>query len=88
MYDYFSGKLSTKTSTTQTTATVECGGIGYLINIHNRTLAELPSIGEQVKFYVSLVHKEDSMSLTGFLAKEESYYKSLYKQFENEGEVS
>lgn len=71
MYDYFSGKLSSKTSTTVTTATVECSGIGYLININNRTLAELPSVGEQVKIYVSLVHKEDSMSLCGFLHKED-----------------
>ena len=71
MYDYFSGKLSSKTSTTVVTATVECSGIGYLININNRTLAELPSVGEQVKIYVSLVHKEDSMSLCGFLHKED-----------------
>ena len=71
MYDYFSGKLSSKTSTTVMTATVECSGIGYLININNRTLAELPSVGEQVKIYVSLVHKEDSMSLCGFLHKED-----------------
>lgn len=71
MYDYFLGKLTSKTSATSTTATVECGGIGYLININPSTLAELPQIGEQVKLYVSLVHKEDSMSLCGFLHKED-----------------
>ena len=71
MYDYFLGKLASKTSTTTATATVECGGIGYLININSRTLSELPQVGEQVKLYVSLVHKEDSMSLCGFLHKED-----------------
>ncbi|MBQ7450644.1 Holliday junction branch migration protein RuvA [bacterium] len=71
MYDYFSGKLSAKTSTTNITATIECGGIGYLINVNNRTLAELPPLNEQVKLYVSLIHKEDSMSLCGFIHKED-----------------
>lgn len=71
MYDYFYGKLSSKTSTSQITATVECAGIGYLININTRTLSELPQTGEQVKLFVSLVHKEDSMSLCGFLHKED-----------------
>ena len=71
MYDYFFGKLSARTSTTQTTATIECDGIGYLININTRTLSELPQVGEQVKIYVSLIHKEDSMSLCGFLHKED-----------------
>ena len=71
MYDYFLGKLASKTSTTTVTATVECGGIGYLININSRTLAQLPQVGEDVKLFVSLVHKEDSMSLCGFLHKED-----------------
>ena len=71
MYDYFLGKLTSKSSTTVVTATVECAGIGYLININTRTLSELPQIGEQVKIYVSLVHKEDSMSLCGFSHKED-----------------
>ena len=71
MYDYFFGKLTSKTSTTVTTATIECEGIGYLININSRTLAELPQVGEQLKLYVSLIHKEDSMSLCGFIHKED-----------------
>ena len=71
MYDYFTGKLVSKTSTTAVNAVVECNGIGYLININSRTLEDLPSVGESVKLYVSLVHKEDSMSLCGFLHKED-----------------
>ena len=71
MYDYFTGKLVSKTSTTITNAVVDCNGIGYLININTRTLSDLPSIGEIVKLYVSLIHKEDSMSLCGFLHKED-----------------
>ena len=71
MYDYFHGKLTSKTSITQTNVTVECGGIGYLININARTLSELPQVGEQIKIFTSLIHKEDSMSLCGFLHKED-----------------
>ena len=71
MYDYFSGKLISKTSTTVTTAVVDCNGIGYLININSRTLMELPQVGEQVKLFVSLIHREDSMSLCGFIHKED-----------------
>ncbi len=71
MYDYFLGKLASKSMTTNALMTVECGGIGYLININSRTLSQLPEMGEQVKIYVSLVHKEDSMSLCGFLYKED-----------------
>ena len=71
MYDYFSGKLISKTSTTVTTAVVECSGIGYLININSRTLMELPQIGEQVKLFVSLIHIEDSMILGGFIHRED-----------------
>lgn len=71
MYDYFSGKLTSKTAVNTLTATVDCSGIGYLININSRTLSELPQLNENVKLYVSLVHKEDSMSLCGFLRKEE-----------------
>ena len=71
MYDYFSGKLTSKTAVNTLTVTVECNGVGYLININSRTLAELPQLNEDVKLYVSLIHKEDSMSLCGFLRKEE-----------------
>lgn len=71
MYDYFSGKLASKTMTTTTTVTIDCGGIGYLINVNSRTISEIPETGEQIKLYVSLIHKEDSMSLCGFLHKED-----------------
>ena len=71
MYDYFFGKLVSKTSATTTTAVIDCNGIGYLININSRTVSELPQIGETVKLYVSLIHREDTMSLCGFLHKED-----------------
>ena len=71
MYDYFTGKLVSKTSTTNTNVVVDCNGIGYLINVNSRTLADLPQIGETIKIYVSLIHKEDSMSLCGFLKRED-----------------
>ena len=71
MYDYFCGKLSSKTTNSNLSVTVECGGIGYLVNINSRTLSQLPPTGEEVKLFVSLIHKEDSMSLCGFLNKQD-----------------
>ncbi len=71
MYDYFSGKLVSKTSTSSTNVVLDCNGIGYLINVNSRTISELPQIGEIVKLYVSLIHREDTMSLCGFLHKED-----------------
>lgn len=71
MYDYFWGKLISKNSIINTTVVVECNGIGYLINVNTRTLNEIPQVGEQVKLYVSLIHKEDSMNLCGFMHKED-----------------
>ena len=72
MYDYISGKLVNKNITSKDkTITVECNGIGYLINFNERNLAQVGNIGSDVKIYVALIHKEDSMSLCGFLTKEE-----------------
>ena len=64
MYDYFRGKLIEKTPTY---AVIECGGVGYILNISNiyknnpRKLIELT-------FY--LIHDKDYLkeeALKGFL---------------------
>ena len=72
MYDYIIGKLANKNTVSKDkTITVECNNIGYLINFNERNLAQIGNIGNEVKVYVALIHKEDSMSLCGFLTKEE-----------------
>ena len=72
MYDYIKGHLSSKqvNSYRGSHIVVETGGIGYLILTGKSTISRLNE-DEDVKIYVSLSHKEDSMNLTGFITKEE-----------------
>lgn len=72
MFDYINGILSHKQQTQKgALATVETGGIGYLVEITNRTLSMLGAIGANIKIYTCLLHREDNMSLCGFLQRED-----------------
>lgn len=73
MYDYLKGQLASKqlNSYRGTYIVVDVNGVGYLILTGRRTVEKLDDSTKDVKVYVSLNHKEDSMTLTGFLTKEE-----------------
>lgn len=73
MYDYLKGKITSKqlNSYRGTYIVVETNNIGYLISTNKRTIEKIEESEKEYKIYVSLAHKEDSMSLTGFLTKEE-----------------
>jgi len=72
MFDYIKGILSHKQQGAKAAyLTVEANGIGYLIEITSRTLSLLGQIGSDVKIYTVLLHREDSMTLCGFLHKED-----------------
>lgn len=45
---------------------VECGGVGYGINISAHTAGKLPDEGSEVVLHTNLVVREDSMTLFGF----------------------
>lgn len=71
MYDYLKGILVDKmTSTTGFYIIVEVLGIGYKIETSEIDYAKLPENNSEIKIYTKLIHKEDSMSLCGFLTKE------------------
>ena len=72
MYDYLKGQLVSKqlNSYRGSHIVVDVNNIGYLILTGKSTIERLQE-KEDVKIYVSLNHKEDSMSLTGFITKEE-----------------
>ncbi|MGN0031342.1 MAG: Holliday junction branch migration protein RuvA [Candidatus Gastranaerophilaceae bacterium] len=71
MYDYIKGQFAYKTSGTKGFfATVETCGIGYLCEIMERDFILLPENGE-IKIYTVLIHREDKMSLCGFLKRED-----------------
>ena len=70
MYDYIKGIVAGKTNSTKGTfVTVETSGIGYLLEITKRDFNEIPD--GDIKIYTVLLHREDKMSLRGFLHKED-----------------
>lgn len=70
MYDYIKGILAGKSNTSKGAyVTVEAFGIGYLLEVTSRDFNELAD-GE-IKIYIVLLHREDKMSLCGFLHKED-----------------
>lgn len=50
---------------------VDCGGVGYGINISAFTAGKLPEEGSEITLFTSLVVREDSMTLFGFADKTE-----------------
>jgi Holliday junction DNA helicase RuvA len=72
MYDYLKGQLVSKqiNSYRGSHIVIEVNNIGYLVLTGKSTIERLTD-DKEVKIYVSLTHKEDSMNLTGFITKEE-----------------
>lgn len=69
MYDYFSGKLVSKTPTH---VILEAGGIGYHIHISLTTFAQIKDL-EACKLFVSFQVREDSQTLFGFATEGERH---------------
>ena len=75
MYDYIKGKL---VEITPAYAVVDCGGIGYYINISVNTYSQLSSGSEEVLLYDHQIVREDALLLYGFYSREErSLFRSL-----------
>ncbi len=72
MYDYLKGYLISKQINSYRGAHIvlDVNNVGYLIYTGKNTIEKIPS-EDELKIYISLSHKEDSMTLTGFLTKEE-----------------
>ena len=64
MYEYIKGQLA---SLEPTQAVVDCGGVGYLLEITLNTYETLRRAGsDEVKLYAHLVVREDAHQLFGF----------------------
>ena len=64
MYEYICGRLA---SLEPTQAVIDCGGVGYLLEISLNTYEALrKSDAAQVKLYAHLVVREDAQQLFGF----------------------
>lgn len=74
LFDYIKGILAYKgvnVGGNGLSLTVETNGIGYLIEITSKDLSLLGKTGSEIKIYTVLLHREDNMSLCGFLQKED-----------------
>jgi holliday junction DNA helicase RuvA len=67
MITHLQGKLVEKTPTQ---VVIDCGGVGYHVNISLHTYSLLPS-ADFIKLYTHLQIKEDSHTLFGFVEKSE-----------------
>ena len=71
MFDYFKGYVTDKRKNSKGTyLSIEVSGVGYLLEISDRDFSSI-SISEDKpqKIYSVLTHREDAMSLYGFLNK-------------------
>ena len=73
MINHIEGKLTEKTPTY---VVIECGGIGYLLNISLHTYGKL-SDSEKCKLFTHLAIREDAHTLYGFINQEE---KNMFRQ--------
>ena len=67
MITHIQGKLVEKTPTE---VVIDCGGVGYTINISLHTYSLIPN-SDNLKLFTHLLIKEDSHSLFGFVEKSE-----------------
>jgi len=67
MIAHIQGKLTEKTPTE---VVIDCGGVGYHINISLHTYSLLP-LSDSIKLFTYLQVKEDSHTLFGFVEKSE-----------------
>ncbi len=67
MIAHLQGKLVEKSPTQ---VVIDCGGVGYEVNISLHTFSLLP-VNENIKLFIYLLVKEDSHTLFGFMEKSE-----------------
>lgn len=73
MYNHFEGKLAVKTPTY---AVIDCGGVGYQLNISLNTFSKIPDSGP-CRLFAHLAVREDALVLFGFADEEE---RELFRQ--------
>lgn len=68
MFEYLKGTLI---HTSPSMATVDIHGLGYRLHIPFNNYTKLSQLGSQVLFYVTLIIREDSHKIFGFLTQHE-----------------
>lgn len=68
MLDFIRGKLDSKTTKS---ITIDNNNIGYRLFVSTRTLNKCGSTGDEIKVFVRMLVKEDSLTLYGFMTNQE-----------------
>jgi Holliday junction DNA helicase RuvA len=68
MISYLNGELA---HVSKDSVVIDVGGVGYQVMVSQRHLDELPGVGEPLRIFTHLVHREDAMLLFGFPAHDE-----------------
>jgi Holliday junction DNA helicase RuvA len=50
---------------------VDCGGVGYRLNVSAQTLKSVPAVGAEVRLHAQLIPRDDALHLYGFATEEE-----------------
>jgi len=75
MFEYLCGTL---VDATPHKITLDVGGVGYCIYITIISFEKLPQIGSKVKIYTSVIYREDSQKIYGFLTlQERNFFETL-----------
>ena len=74
MFAHIDGSVAEKNTDS---IVIDCGGVGYLLNVSGATLSAAPAVGERMKLYCILNVREDAMELFGFHSREE---KRMYER--------
>ena len=48
---------------------IDVRGVGYIVYVSDRTMAELPPVGEATALYTELLVREDILQLFGFTSR-------------------
>ena len=64
---------------------LDVGGVGYIIYAHPRDLTRIGGVGEAAIFWTELQVREDSMTLYGFLKREDQLWFRLLREVQGVG---
>ena len=70
MFDYLKGILTEIYNNDNPAITIDISGCGYYVFVTQKDLISLPEINSNIKVFTILIHKEDNMTLYGFITKE------------------
>ena len=64
---------------------VDAGGVGYMVSCSNRTLSQLPSVGERISLHVETNMRDSQIQLFGFLSTAERDWFRLLQSVQGVG---